>query len=333
MTKKIEFSIIIPVKELNYYLDESIPKIFEMDFKNFEIIILPNDEVNNLPDYINNKKIRIVETGKVSPAVKRDIGAKNAKGEYLAFLDDDAYPQKDWLKVAEEEFEKTKAAAVCGPAVTPKNSSFFQEASGLFFESIFGSGPTNHRDVPAKKSFYVDDFPSVNLIVNKKIFLEIGGFKSEFWPGEDTKFCLDLVNSEHKIWYSNKLIVYHHRRKNLRSHLKQIGNYGKHRGYFAGKFEKNSFRIGYFVPTFFTFGNLGLLFFSVWDKIFLWIWSGLLLFYFLLLGIDIARLTKNRKLWFATIGLTFLSHLVYGWKFFIGFLMGIFRIKLKSELR
>ena len=329
----MKFSIIIPVKELNDYLDESIPKIFEMDYKDFEVIILPNDKPTTNPDYLKNKKIRIISTGKVSPAVKRDVGAKEARGEYVAFMDDDAYPEKDWLKIAEEEFEKKKCAAVCGPAMTPKNSNFFQKVSGLFFESTFGSGPTNYRDVPAKKSFYVDDYITVNLIVNRKIFLDIGGFKNEFWPGEDTKFCLDLVNAGHKIWYSNKLIVYHHRRKNLKAHLKQVGNYGKHRGYFAGKFEKTSFRIGYFAPFVFTFGNIGLGVLSILDRRFLWIWSGLLLFYFLLLSVDIGRLTKNRKLWLTAIIITFLSHLYYGWMFFVGFLMGLFRIKLKSKLR
>ncbi len=329
----VKFSIIIPIPELNDYLEESIPKIFEMNYKNFEIIILPNIKPTTKPDYLKNKKIRVIETGKVSPAIKRDIGVKEAKGEYVAFMDDDAFPEKDWLSVAEKEFVEKKCATLGGPSMTPPNSSFFQKASGLFFETIFGGGGMSYREKPAKKSFYVDDFPSVNLIVNRKIFLEIGGFNSEFWPGEDTKFCLDLINAGHKIWYSNKLIVEHHRRKNLKSHLKQIGNYGKHRGYFAGKFEKTSFRIGYFAPFIFTFGNIGLFFFSIWKISFLYLWSSLLLFYFCLISFDIGRLTKNRKLWAMTIWITFLSHLVYGWKFFVGFLIGFFRIKLKSKLR
>ena len=329
----IKFSIIIPVKELNNYLDESIPIILGMDYKNYEIIILPNEKPTTSPDYLKNKKIRIIETGKMGPAEKRDIGAKKAKGEYIAFLDDDAYPERDWLSVAEKEFKEKKVAAICGPAMTPKNSSFFQKASGLFFESIFGSGNTRYREKPAKKSFYVDDYITVNLIVNKKIFLEIGGFNCEFWPGEDAKLCLELTNSGHKIWYSNKLIVYHHRRKNLKEHLKQIGNYGKHRGYFAVRFSKTSFRTVYFAPFIFTFGNLGLFALSFSNINFLYLWTSLILIYFFLVGVDISRLTSNRKIWASVILITFLSHLTYGWKFFVGFVYGLFRIKLKSELR
>lgn len=329
----IKFSIIIPVKELNDYLDESIPIILGMDYKNFEIIILPNYKPITSPNYLKNKKVKIITAGKVSPAVKRDIGAKEAKGEYVAFLDDDAYPEKNWLSVAEKVLEEKKVAAVCGPAITPKNSSNFQKASGLFFETIFGCGGMSYREKPAKKSFYVDDFPSVNLIVNKKIFLEIGGFDSEFWPGEDTKFCLELTKKGHKIWYSNKLIVYHHRRKNLKEHLKQIGNYGKHRGYFAGKMEKTSFRPTYFAPVFFLLGNLGLFFLSFFNINFLFLWISLLIIYFSLISVDASFRTSSIKLWLMTVNIVFLSHLIYGWKFMVGFIKGMLRIKLESKLR
>ena len=105
---KIKFSIIIPVKEINSYIAESIPKILEMSHKNYEILILPNVFPETIPSYLNNSKIKIIPTGKVSPAIKRDMGAKKAKGKYLAFIDDDAYPKKDWLNIAEKILNKSK---------------------------------------------------------------------------------------------------------------------------------------------------------------------------------------------------------------------------------
>ena len=38
------FSIIIPVKEINDYLSESIPHLLALDYKNYEILILPNEK-------------------------------------------------------------------------------------------------------------------------------------------------------------------------------------------------------------------------------------------------------------------------------------------------
>ncbi len=325
----VKFSIIIPVKEFNDYLKESIPIILNLNYKDYEVIILPNKKPQKIPSYAKNKKIKIIATGKVSPAIKRDIGAKKAKGKYLAFLDDDAYPEKDWLKTAEKIFVEKKVSAIGGPAITPKNDSISQKASGLFYETLFGGGGLSFRYKPDKKSFYVKDFPSVNLIVSKKSFFEVGGFDNKFWPGEDTKFCLELIKKGHKIWYSNKLIVYHHRRKLFKPHLKQIANYGKHRGYFAKKFPETSRKINYFIPSLFFIVNFLLLIGSFFNIIILKIWIILLIIYFSFICIDVFIRTLDLRIGILTMIITFLSHITYGIKFIEGF----FSKKIKSELR
>jgi GT2 family glycosyltransferase len=326
---KIVFSVIIPVKEINDYIRESVPKILEMYYQNYEIIILPNELPAYTEDLLKNKKIKILSTGKVSPAVKRDIGAKHSRGEYLAFIDDDAYPAKDWLDIAIKALEKNKISAVCGPAVTPEDDSFFQKASGLFFETIFGGGGLDYRYKPAKKDFFVEDYPSVNFIVSKKSFFSVGGFDNEFWPGEDTKFCLDLVKNGHKILYLKDLIVFHHRRETLKAHLKQIFGYGKHRGYFAKKFPQTSFRITYFMPSIFLLGNILLLILSFINCNFVLIWLLLLIFYFILIFADSFKVAGNFKLGLLTGLITFFSHLTYGY----GFIIGLLSRRFKSRLR
>ena len=89
------------------------------------------------------------------------------------------------------------------------------------------------------------------MSVKKDVFTELGGFDTAYWPGEDTKFCLDLVNKGYKIIYDPKAIVYHHRRDLFLPHLKQVTSYALHRGYFVKKFPETSFRLGYFMPSFF----------------------------------------------------------------------------------
>src|SRR3989344_4098147 len=88
-------SVIIPVKKCSDYLDENIKAINNGTYDNFEIIVLPDE--NEKKDF---PKTKIVSTGNIGPAEKRDIGARIAKGEFLAFIDDDAYPSKNWLSNA-----------------------------------------------------------------------------------------------------------------------------------------------------------------------------------------------------------------------------------------
>ncbi|GJL77315.1 MAG: hypothetical protein NPINA01_03040 [Nitrospinaceae bacterium] len=248
MNDPLEFSIVIPFKSWSPDLDECLSHIRKLTFKGYEVILLPDHEVA-LPECYGGLPVNILPTGEVNPAIKRDLGAEQAKGQYLAFIDDDAYPQPDWLNVARDFLmAHQEVGAIGGPAITPKTDPFWARVSGaVFLSPVSGGCPERYVPCPPGKS--VDDWPSVNLIVRKQVFYEIGGFDSKYWPGEDTLFCLKILEqTDKKLVYVPELIVWHHRRAGLPKHLRQIGNYGKHRGFFAKRYPKTSRRLKYFIP-------------------------------------------------------------------------------------
>lgn len=310
----MKFSVIIPVREINDYIHESIPHISKQNYKNFEILIF--SDIASKEKFL---KTKIIETGKIGPAEKRDLALKYAKGEILAFLDDDAYPKKEWLKSAIKHFKNKDIGAVCGPAVTPKSDSFLQKISGDIYASRATSGNVVYRHVPFDKVFEVDDYPSVNLLVRKSLFKKIGGFDSNFYPGEDTKLCLDIVYKEKKkIIYDPEVFVWHHRRPFGLKHFKQVWNYSNHRGYFVKKFPKTSLRFSYFVPSLFLIGLiLGLIFWQneISRKIYLWV----LVFYIsFLVALELFKKRNPLRSLVVIFGI-FLTHLVYG----MGFIWGL----------
>lgn len=95
----------------------------------------------------------------------------------------------------------------------------------------------------------IDDWPSVNLLVRKDIFIQIGGFDTNYWPGEDTKLCLDIVQTGKRIVYDPAVVCWHHRATTPLKHLQQVARYGLHRGHFAHKFPATSRRLSYFSPS------------------------------------------------------------------------------------
>ena len=230
--KDIKFSIIIPVRTETDYLRETLKEIKKQSLRSFEVLVV-TDKMS----------------GPVSPSIKRNLGAKIAKGKYLAFLDDDSFPSKDWLKNANELFSE-EIVAVCGPCLTPPKDNIYQKASGLVWSSLLGSGGAGTYRNSIKTKRFVDDFPSVNLIVRKKEFLKIKGFDTHHWPGEDTILCSTIVYKLYKkILYHPKVIVYHHRRNVVIPHLQQITRYALHRGNFARIYPKTSFLPGYLLPS------------------------------------------------------------------------------------
>jgi glycosyltransferase involved in cell wall biosynthesis len=236
MTPKIKFSIIIPIRIENDYLKETLQKLKLQSFKNFEVLVIT--------DKISKKS---------SPAYKRNLGAKMAKGQFLAFIDDDSYPHRHWLKNASKILQKYKnLAAVCGPCLTPPKDNIYQKASGLVWSSLLGSGGAGTYRNQISSARFVDDFPSVNLIVNKEDFVKVKGFDTHHWPGEDTLLCLNLIKKlNKKILYHPSIKVYHHRREVIKKHLQQITRYALHRGLFARIYPQNSRKIGYFLPSLF----------------------------------------------------------------------------------
>jgi GT2 family glycosyltransferase len=198
----------------------------------------------------------VIYTGKrlTGPAEKNDLGILHSIGEICAFINDDVFPRKDWLKNAVRHFSDPTIAAVGGPGVTPEDNNLRQKASGYIYSSILGGGSLRFRYIPQKMR-EVDDYPSYNLLVRKKVLQDIGGFSSTFYGGEDTKLCLVIKKNGGRILYDPNVVVYHHRRPVFKDHLKQVWNVGLHRGYFVKKFPETSFRATYFLPPTFLIGG------------------------------------------------------------------------------
>lgn len=244
-------SIIIAVKNWQGNLEECIAACLKLDYADFEILVLPDNRPEGQIASALDPRLVIIPTGPASPAQKRDIALKQAKGRILAFLDDDAYPAKHWLSAALKHFSDADVAAVGGPAVTPPQDSLMQQASGMVYSSPLVSAKFRYRYVPGKRR-EVDDYPSCNFLVRKEILEQLGGFNTKFWPGEDTKLCLDITKKlGKKIIYDPEALAYHHRRSLFSGHLKQAANYALHRGYFVKVFPETSRRPAYFIPTVF----------------------------------------------------------------------------------
>lgn len=281
-------SIVIACPNESAMLTECLAAIDKQTYRNFEVIVLPDSK-----------------TGKVRPAEKRNLGIKEAKGEIVAFIDDDAYPDVHWLEYAIKYFGEETIGALGGPGVTPPNDSYLSKIGGRIYSNVLVAGSYRYRYVAGGVKRDVDDFPSCNLFVRKSVLDKIGGFRTDFWPGEDTLLCKDIVDSGFRIVYDPWVVVNHHRRAFLGAHLRQLSRYAFHRGYFVKRFPSNSLHLAYFVPSVFVLGFLAIP----------WLWPLYAIYGILLL---ITTFALNPLTWILTAFGVFVSHLCYGVKFVQG---------------
>ncbi len=252
--------ILIPFKTINIFVFESVKKCLKLNYSNFYIILLPDEKIQ-LP--FRGSKIRIVPTGTVSAAAKRNIGLLYCKKntELVAFIDSDAYPDINWLKNAVKYFQDKLVMAVGGPNISPSGQSYARKITGLVYEQEagFGDGAFRHK---LSKTRWVGELPTCNLIVRKKLFVSVH-FDEGFLAAEDNMLCHQIIKRGYKILFAEDVLVMHHRRKIFLPMMKQAYYYG----YFRAKLLQctNHYPVKVFFPSllliYFT-GIIALIFFN-----------------------------------------------------------------------
>lgn len=305
-------SIIIPCKEIDSLAEKCLEECLRLDYPNFEILVLPDFLNKEIEKKFKDKKIKIISTGKVKPSVKRNLAMKHAKGEFFAFIDSDAYPDKDWLKNAIKYFEDEKIGLVGGPNLTPAEGNEDEKISGYVLENFWVTGFANIRYKISENKF-VKELPSCNYISRKEISPE---YKEGFLTAEDSKFCFDIEKKGYKVLYAKDVIVYHHRRNSIKKHIKQMFIYGRDKAWLAK--EEFSLDMLYFsLLSLFVIGFLAGMVLSFFYPIIRNVFSFLLFFYFLIM--IFTNIHENMKTSVFVITTAIITHFSYG----IGFLYGI----------
>ena len=305
-------SIIIPCREIDSYARECVRHCRQLDYRDFEIILLPDDKGEKV------EEARIIATDHVTPGAKRNIGIVNSYGEICAFIDSDAYPRKDWLTNAIKYFDDPNVAGVGGPGLTPQDDGVMQKASGHILSSFMvGSLSSRYRD---EHSFESDDIHSCNFVARKDVLKDFGGWNEKYWPGEDTLICLAIKKRGKKLFEASDVVVYHHRRPLFAPHLEQVSRFGLHRGFFARRFKGNSLKLAYFMPSLLLLSlfAVGLTaFFNLFFVNVLLLISGVYLLSCLIAALVEAKPKKLVPLvWFGIMA----THFVYGLSFLAGFM-------------
>ncbi len=306
--KNPKVSIIIPSRKIDSMTEKCIQECLNLDYDNFEIILSVAVKDKDFKD----KRVKIIEAGEVKPSVKRNMAMKKAEGEFLAFIDSDAYPKKDWLKNAIKYFDNENIGVVGGPNLTPPEGNFAERVSGHVLSNFWASGLAYVRYRVAENRF-VKMMPSCNYISRKKISPE---YDSGFLTAEDSKFCFEIEKKGYKILYAGDVVVYHHRRDTMKKHLKQMFIYGRDISWLI----KEDFSLDKIYFSLLSLFSIGIIVGTIWS-----FFSPVIKFFFLylislyFLIVLFTSIHENVKTTFFVTMITITTHFAYG----IGFLYGV----------
>lgn len=92
------YSIIIPVYNVEKYIKRTLESVFSQTEKDFEVIVIDDDCTDKSIEIAKEYDVKIIKTKHVSVSQARNLGIKEAKGDYLVFLDSDDFWDKNLLK-------------------------------------------------------------------------------------------------------------------------------------------------------------------------------------------------------------------------------------------
>jgi glycosyltransferase involved in cell wall biosynthesis len=201
-------------------LRECLEGVLTLHYPDYEVIVVSDGSTDGSAELAREHDgVRVIETPNRGLSAARNTGLEAADGEIVAYLDDDAVPDPDWLKHMAATFANGPFAAVGGPNVLPPGS-------GAVAQCVANApgGPT-HVLVSDREAEHI---PGCNMAIRRDALREIGGFDPQFRvAGDDVDVCWRLLDSGQRIAFSPGAVVLHHRRRSILAYLRQQRGYGK----------------------------------------------------------------------------------------------------------
>jgi glycosyltransferase involved in cell wall biosynthesis len=181
----------------------------------YEIIVVDNNSMDNTNVVVDlscrrHFNIRYYRESQQGLSHARNRGWREARGEYVAYCDDDCRVPEQWLAVAADIIRRVSPGAFGGPYY-----AFYQSAKPRWFKDSYGS----HTHGEEARLLDLNEFlDGGNFFCRRSLLEEFGGFNSALGMsgrkiafGEETAFLRAVRSSKPQelIYYDPKLYVYH----------------------------------------------------------------------------------------------------------------------------
>ena len=217
-------SVIIPVRNREEDLAHCLRSLCNLRYPahRLEIIVVDDASSDGTLQVVAKFPVKTLAVKKRRQAPGcRNLAARHAKGEILAFIDSDCVADPSWLNDLLPAFRDPAVGAVGGLV-----DAYFEEKGLDRYEKVKSSlqVSTRHKRSSEKEHhFYV---PSCNLLIRRALFQELGGFRQDLHVGEDVDLCWRLQKLGKAVEYKPVGKVYHKHRNQLWPFCRRRFQYG-----------------------------------------------------------------------------------------------------------
>ncbi|MCM8804957.1 MAG: glycosyltransferase [Candidatus Omnitrophica bacterium] len=216
----VEVSLYIPCYNSEKYIDRCIQSVLNQTYPIKEILIIDDGSTDKTVKIASKYPVKIIRHLKNKGlAAARNTAFNMLNSEFIASLDSDCCPQKDWLEKLIRNFVSDKIAGVGGRLIEKNTKSLPDKWRSKHLSQ-------DHGD---KKIFNAFALPGCNCVFRKQVIIEIGGYNEKYKTNsEDTDICLRLKNNGYSLVYEPQAKVFHLRKDTVFSVARMYYGWGKY---------------------------------------------------------------------------------------------------------
>lgn len=180
MNSKPKVSVIICTRNRGNLITLTLESVLANIYESFEVLVIDqstNDETKSaIQSLLIDPRLIYIRTNTSGLSIARNIGLKEAKGEFLAYTDDDCTVPKNWVEKIYHTFQEHPRLAVLNCNVIPPSN--YDKSS-----FIPGYQITNNRTLFSIKDCYQGIGIGAGMAVRRKTIISIGGFDEALGAG------------------------------------------------------------------------------------------------------------------------------------------------------
>ncbi len=200
-------------------LRTALESVQQLAYADYEVIVVDDGSTDAVPEIVAEfRDVRCLRIDHSGLSAARNHGARAATGEIIAYLDDDAAADDEWLTFLALGFEDPRVGCVGGPNIPPMAQHLV--------EACVAAAPGGPAHVMLNDR-EAEHLPGCNLAVRRTAWEETGGFDERHrTAGDDVDFCWRLMEHGWRLVFEPGAMVWHARRATVRAYLRQQAGYG-----------------------------------------------------------------------------------------------------------
>ena len=211
-------SVVIPVLNAGPYLKALLDALLaQQPEPPREIILVDSNSTDNTRELASAfPAVRVIPVPNFSHGRARNMGVREAKGEIVALMTQDALPRDStWLASLLEPFADPKVGSAYSRQ-TPRPDAPLTEVYFLGYHFPDGPGVRREKHGSEALSFQTVFFSNVSAAIRRDLLLRFP-FDEKLIMSEDQQFSRDIMNAGFAVVYQPKSVVIHSHKYSLKS--------------------------------------------------------------------------------------------------------------------